>query len=54
MILIFFLYVAIPKPESVFNILLKGVELKIFGKHLNIRPAERSVKKIKTLMDPDL
>lgn len=48
------LFTAIPKPESVFKILVKGIEMKIFGKYLNIRPAERAVKKIKSLMHPDL
>ncbi|XP_031621857.1 ribonuclease P protein subunit p29 [Contarinia nasturtii] len=44
----------IPKPESVFKIVVNGIEFKIFGKYLNIRPAERAVKKIKTIMHPDL
>lgn len=47
-------FTAIPKPESVFKILIDNIELKIFGKHLGIRPAERAVKKIKTIMHPDL
>lgn len=52
--LIFSLLAAIPKPESVFKIIVNGIEFKIFGKYFNIRPAERAVKKIKTLMHPDL
>ncbi|KAJ6635242.1 Ribonuclease P protein subunit p29 [Pseudolycoriella hygida] len=44
----------IPKMDSVFKILLKNLEFTIFGKHLTIRPAERSVKKIKNFMEPDL
>lgn len=48
------LFSAIPKPESIFKIVVNGIEMKIFGKYLNIRPAERAVKKIKTLMYPDL
>lgn len=50
----FISFAAIPKPESVFKIVVNGIELKIFGKYLNIRPAERAVKKIKTLIYPDL
>lgn len=45
---------AIPKQDSVFKICFDSIELKIFGKYLNIRPAERAVKKIKTIMHPDL
>ncbi|XP_055628567.1 uncharacterized protein LOC129770015 [Toxorhynchites rutilus septentrionalis] len=44
----------IPKSESVFQIHWKNVDVTIFGKHLNSRPAERSVKKIKIFGDCDL
>lgn len=44
----------IPKKESVFEVLLGKVKLTLFGKHLCIRPAERSTKKIKTHLHPDL
>lgn len=50
----FFHFTAIPKPESVFKIVVNGIEFKIFGKYLNIRPAERAVKKIKTNIHPEL
>lgn len=45
---------AIPKQDSVFRIQIDGIECTIFGRHLGIRPAERSVKKIKNFMDMDL
>lgn len=48
------IFTAIPKQDSVFKIRFDNIELKIFGKYLNIRPAERAVKKIKTIMRPDL
>ncbi|XP_037050017.1 ribonuclease P protein subunit p29 [Bradysia coprophila] len=44
----------IPKSDSIFTIFINNLELTIFGKHLTIRPAERSVKKIKNFMEPDL
>lgn len=47
-------FTAIPKIDSVFKILIKDIEFTIYGKYLNIRPAERSVKKIKNCMEPDL
>lgn len=55
-VLIFYYQIiaAIPKPESVFEIQLKGIEFKIFGKFMRIRPAERAVRKIKTNVHPDL
>lgn len=54
LIILSFDFAAIPKPESVFKISLRDIEFTIFGKYLNIRPAERAVKKIKTIMHPDL
>lgn len=55
LIVIILLFItAIPKPESVFKLIVNGIEMKIFGKYLTIRPAERAVKKIKTHMHPDL
>lgn len=45
---------AIPKNESVFEILINNLVLTIFGKNINMRPAERSVKKVKQFMDLDL
>ncbi|XP_037930542.1 ribonuclease P protein subunit p29-like [Teleopsis dalmanni] len=42
----------IPKSECNFGMRLGNIEFTIFGKHLTIRPAERSVKKIKTLVEP--
>lgn len=54
LIILFLIHTAIPKNDSVFLIKLYNLELTVFGKHLNIRPAERSVKKVKSIMDPDL
>lgn len=45
---------AIPKQDSIFRITVDRLELTVMGRHLNIRPAERSVKKIKKFMDLDL
>ena len=45
---------AIPKNESVFEVPVHNLVLKIFGKHINMRPAERSVKKVKQFMSMDL
>lgn len=44
----------IPKKECVFEFYLNNITITIFGKHLCIRPAERSVKKMKCLLMPDL
>lgn len=45
---------AIPKNESVFQVPVYNLTLTIFGKHINMRPAERSVKKVKQFMDLDI
>lgn len=45
---------AIPKNESVFEVRVHNLVLTIFGKHINMRPAERSVKKVKHFMDLDI
>lgn len=42
----------VPKSECVFGMSLGNMEFTIFGKHLCIRPAERSVKKIKSFIEP--
>jgi len=42
----------IPKSECVFGMKVGNMQFTIFGKHLNIRPAERSVKKIKNFVEP--
>ncbi|KAH8246140.1 hypothetical protein KR038_000706 [Drosophila bunnanda] len=42
----------IPKSECVFGLTVGNMEFTIFGQHLNIRPAERSVKKIKNFVEP--
>ncbi|EDW40634.1 ribonuclease P protein subunit p29 [Drosophila sechellia] len=42
----------IPKSECVFGLKVGNMEFTIFGQHLNIRPAERSVKKIKNFVKP--
>ncbi|XP_055903728.1 ribonuclease P protein subunit p29 [Eupeodes corollae] len=44
----------IPKSECVFGMRLGNITFTLFGKHLNIRSAERSVKKIKNFIEPDL
>uniref|UniRef100_A0A182QYR2 Ribonuclease P protein subunit p29 n=1 Tax=Anopheles farauti TaxID=69004 RepID=A0A182QYR2_9DIPT len=44
----------IPKNDSQFEICIQDTVVTIFGKHLNARPAERSVKKTKTFAFPDL
>lgn len=44
----------IPKKECVFQILLRNMKIKIFGKHLCVRPAERTTKKVKGHLHPDL
>ncbi|XP_019872645.2 uncharacterized protein LOC109600904 [Aethina tumida] len=44
----------IVKDSSVFEIILGDIKLTIFGKHITTRPSEKSVKKIKTFMYPDL
>lgn len=44
----------IPKKGSVFKVFVKNLVLCIFGKHLCARPAERSNKKIKSYLHPDL
>ncbi|XP_065360099.1 ribonuclease P protein subunit p29 [Calliphora vicina] len=42
----------VPKSECVFGMKLGNMKFTIFGKHLCIRPAERSVKKIKNFVEP--
>ncbi|XP_028159419.1 ribonuclease P protein subunit p29 [Ostrinia furnacalis] len=44
----------IPKRDSVFDIYMKKIKVTIFGKHICVRPAERSSKKFKSLLFPDL
>ncbi|XP_050667751.1 ribonuclease P protein subunit p29 [Leptidea sinapis] len=44
----------IPKKESVFNFYVKNIIITIFGKHICIRPAERSTKKFKSHSHLDL
>lgn len=44
----------IPKKESVFEIYLNKYKITLFGKHLCVRPAERSTKRIKGRLLPDL
>lgn len=48
------LITTIPKKESVFNIYINNLKITLFGKHLCIRPAERSSKKFKSMLHPDL
>ncbi|XP_066255833.1 ribonuclease P protein subunit p29 [Euwallacea similis] len=42
------------KETSVFEFLLDNMKFTFLGKHLTTRPSERSVKKIRNLMQPDL
>lgn len=44
----------IPKKECVFQIIMKAMKIQIFGKHLGVRPAERTTKKVKGHLHPDL
>ncbi|KAH8287820.1 hypothetical protein KR018_000755 [Drosophila ironensis] len=42
----------VPKSECIFGIRMGNMDFIIFGQCLNIRPAERSVKKIKNCVEP--
>uniref|UniRef100_A0A1I8PSF8 Ribonuclease P protein subunit p29 n=1 Tax=Stomoxys calcitrans TaxID=35570 RepID=A0A1I8PSF8_STOCA len=42
----------VPKSECVFSMKFGNMNFTIFGKHLCIRPAERSVRKIKNYIEP--
>ncbi|KAL0818117.1 hypothetical protein ABMA28_008643 [Loxostege sticticalis] len=44
----------LPKRDCVFDMYLKKIKVTLFGKHLCVRPAERSTKKFKTQLLPDL
>ncbi|CAG9791610.1 unnamed protein product [Diatraea saccharalis] len=44
----------IPKQSSVFDLYLKTFKVTFFGKLLCVRPAERSTKKLKSYLYPDL
>ncbi|CAH2094011.1 unnamed protein product [Euphydryas editha] len=44
----------VPKKGSVFKVFVKHLAISVFGKHLCARPAERSNKKIKSYLHPDL
>ncbi|XP_075984088.1 ribonuclease P/MRP subunit POP4 [Anticarsia gemmatalis] len=44
----------IPKRECVFEMFMDSHKVTLFGKHLCVRPAERSTKKIKGHIHPDL
>uniref|UniRef100_A0A182MXV6 Ribonuclease P protein subunit p29 n=1 Tax=Anopheles dirus TaxID=7168 RepID=A0A182MXV6_9DIPT len=44
----------IPKNDSQFEVITQDMVVTLFGKHLNARPAERSVKKTKMFAFPDL
>ncbi|KAJ0172943.1 hypothetical protein K1T71_011119 [Dendrolimus kikuchii] len=44
----------IPKKGCVFEMYLKNIKITLFGKHLCVRPAERSTKKLKGHLHPDL
>lgn len=44
----------IPKKECVFEMTVKDLKITLFGKQLCVRPAERSTKKVKSRLHPDL
>ncbi|XP_067014663.2 ribonuclease P protein subunit p29 [Anabrus simplex] len=44
----------IPKPGTVFCFKMEGYTFTVLGSHFCIRPSDRSSKKIKSLMNPDL
>lgn len=44
----------VPKKESVFMLKLNSIKIQLFGKQLVVRPAERSTKKVKGHLLPDL
>ncbi|XP_023944000.2 ribonuclease P protein subunit p29 [Bicyclus anynana] len=48
------LVTTIPKKDSVFELYVKDIKICVFGKHLCVRPAERSTKKVKSYLHPDL
>ncbi|XP_063368319.1 ribonuclease P protein subunit p29 [Cydia amplana] len=48
------LVTTVPKFCSVFEMHIRNVAVTLFGKHLCVRPAERSSKKVKTQLHPDL
>lgn len=52
--MLFYFVAAIPKEDSVFQMMMDDFEFTMFGKQLTVRPAERSVKKIKNFMILDL
>lgn len=49
-----FCVVVIPKNSSVFEFFLDTIKFTVFGKHIMTKPSERSVKKIRLQMLPDL
>lgn len=44
----------IPKKECLFEMKIGSMSVVIVGKHFNIRPVERAVKKIKSCIEPEL
>lgn len=48
------LMTTVPKKDSVFDMYMKKIKVTLFGKHLCVRPAERSTKKFKSHLHPDL
>uniref|UniRef100_A0A0A1XQK4 Ribonuclease P protein subunit p29 n=4 Tax=Zeugodacus cucurbitae TaxID=28588 RepID=A0A0A1XQK4_ZEUCU len=42
----------VPKADSVFCIYLGNIQISFYGKSIMIRPAERSVKKVKNFIEP--
>ncbi|XP_045770240.1 ribonuclease P protein subunit p29 [Maniola jurtina] len=44
----------LPKKDCVFEMYVRDIKICVFGKHLCVRPAERSTKKVKSCLHPDL
>ncbi|OWR47811.1 putative Ribonuclease P protein subunit p29 [Danaus plexippus plexippus] len=44
----------IPKKDSIFEFCVNDIKIMILGKHLCMKPADRSAKRIKSYLEPDL
>ena len=51
---LFFIFLAVPKANSVFTVDIEGYLCTLYGNQLRIRSAERSSKKFKTKPTTDL
>lgn len=50
----YFFIIAIVKETAVFQFQLNNIRFTVYGKYIATRPSERSVKKIKGFMVPEL